>query len=93
MALSASSLRQNAPPILAGTLATVGLTTGLYSFYNPPTFAQNIGIPNIPTSAIPFALFAGARNISVGISVLALLYDGQKRAVGFTMLAGVATSL
>lgn len=60
----------------------------MYSIVNPQAFSATLGIPiATPTSpALPFVSFAGARNMSSGLTVLALLYTGQRKAVGTLLM-------
>lgn len=86
MALSPSSLRHHLLPLLAASLSTLDLTTGLYGLYDPRSYTSTICIPTPDASspAIPFALFIAARNLS-DVSKLALLYTRQKKATGLVL--------
>ena len=77
---------------MMGILALGG---GIYSIVNPQAFSATLGIPiSTPTSpALPFVSFAGARNIGSGLTVLALLYTGQRKAVGTLLMCGVVTTM
>ena len=73
----------------------MALSGGIYSLVNPQAFSDTLGIPvSTPTSpALPFVSFTGARNLSSGLTVLALLYTGQRKAVGTLLMCGVAASM
>lgn len=43
--------------------------------------------------APPFVSFIGARNLGSVITVLALPYTGQRKAVGILFMCGVATAI
>jgi hypothetical protein len=77
---------------LVGVLAVGG---GVYSLVDPISFADTLGIPiTSPSSpALPFVSFAGARNFGSGITMLALLYTGQRKAVGTLLMCGVAVAM
>ena len=79
---------------LASILALVATGGGIQSLLNPVGFSSTIGVPVTSTNspAIPFIRFAGARNLSNGVGIAALLYFGQRRAAGIAILAGTITS-
>lgn len=87
-------LQQILTPVssLVGVLALGG---GVYSLVDPTSFASTLGIhitsPSSP--ALPFVSFAGARNLGSGITMLALLYTGQRKAAGTLLMCGVATAM
>ena len=80
---------------LSSMIGILALGGGIYSIVNPQAFSATLGIPiTMSTSpAIPFVSFAGARQISSGLTILALLYTGQKKAVGTLLMCGVAATM
>ncbi|CAF9939358.1 hypothetical protein IMSHALPRED_001311 [Imshaugia aleurites] len=91
MSTSPYQLQRILPP-LSSMIGILGLSGGIYSIVNPQAFGATLGIPiSTPTSpALPFASFAGARQISSGLTILTLLYTGQRKAVGTLLICGVA---
>lgn len=77
---------------LMGTLALGG---ELYGVTNPLAFSETLGIPvtSADSPALPFISFAAARNLGSGITVLTLLYAGQRNVVGTIMMCGVAVAM
>ena len=97
MEASAPYIHRASPPI-AGGLGLLALSGGIYSLFNPVAFADGLGIPlssPSPSSspAVPYVKFTGARNIGSGISLLALLYGGHRKAAGVALMAGSVTAL
>ena len=88
---------QRVLPPLSSLMGFLALSGGIYSLVDPPAFgAATLGIPistSTSSSAIPFVSFAGSRNIGSGITTLALLYLGQRKAVGVSLMCGVVTCL
>ena len=82
-------------PFLSAGMGFLALSGGIYSIVDPRAFGDALGIP-ISTStspAIPFASFVGARNLGTGVTILALLYTGQRKAVGTGFMCGAVTAL
>lgn len=89
------SLIQRGLPFFSAGMGVLALSGGIYSIVTPQAFGDTLGIP-ISTStspAIPFVSFVGARNFSSGLGVLALLYTGQRKAVGILFMCGVVTAM
>ena len=82
-------------PPLSSLMGIVALSGGIYGVVNPQGSSAALGIPVSSTTspALPFVSFAGARNISTGITILTLLYMGQKKVLGTLLLCGVPTCL
>ena len=82
-------------PPLSTAIGLVGLGGGIYGLVNPAGFSGSLGIPirSRTSAGLPFVRFAGARNLGSGITVLALLWTGQPKAVGTLFMCGVVTSL
>lgn len=82
-------------PPLSSMIGLLAVGGGIRSILDPQAFSENLGIP-ISTStspALPFVSFVGARNLSSGLTVLTLLYTGQRKAVGTLFMCGVVTAL
>ncbi|KAL9599689.1 MAG: hypothetical protein Q9219_003677 [cf. Caloplaca sp. 3 TL-2023] len=78
---------------LSSLIGVVALGGGIQSIATPKTFAEkNMGLP-IDSSAIPFVSVAGARNLSSGLTILTLLYMGQRKAVGTVLMCGVVAGM
>jgi len=96
MATWHSHLNRILPPLssIIGLLAVGG---GIQSLLDPLAFSTTLGVPLSTTSntseALPFISFIGARNLSSGITVLALLYTGQRKAVGTLFMCGIVTAM
>jgi hypothetical protein len=77
---------------LMGVLAVSG---GIYGITNPMAFASTLGIPiTSPNSpALPFVSFAAARNLGSGVTMLALIATGQRKAVGTVLMCGVVVAM
>jgi len=76
-------------------MGILALSGGIYSLLDPQAFSETLGI-SITSSispAIPFVSFVGARNLGSGLTVLTLLYTGQRKAVGTIFMCGVAVAL
>lgn len=91
MSTSPYRLQRVLPPLscLIGILALGG---GVQSIVNPQAFGETIGVP-VPTPVSPFVSFTGARNLWSGLSILMLLYTGQRKAVGTILMCGVVTGM
>jgi hypothetical protein len=86
---------QRSLPFISAGMGILALSGGIYSIVNPQAFSDAHGIP-VPTStppAIPFVSFVGARNIGTGLTILTLLYTGQRKAVGTALICGVVVAL
>ncbi|KAL8722004.1 MAG: hypothetical protein Q9225_001440 [Loekoesia sp. 1 TL-2023] len=83
-------------PILTGLsslICLLGLGGGIQSLVSPESFAeQTMGLPT-NSAALPFISFAGARNLSSGLTMLTLLYTGQRKAVGTLLMCGVVAGM
>ena len=94
MSTSQIGLRRTLPFLSTG-MGILALGGGILSIVNPQAFSEGVGI-HVPTSssaALPLASLAGSRNLGLGITVLALLYIGQRKAVGMTFMCGVVTAM
>ena len=82
-------------PPLSSLMGILALSGGIYSIVDPRAFSATLGIPvsASTSSALPFVSFAGARNLSTGITTLTMLYLGQKKAVGVSLMCGVVTCM
>ena len=93
MATWQSHLNRILPPLssIIGLLAVGG---GIQSLLDPLAFSTTLGVPLSTTSttsdALPLISFIGARNLSSGITLLALLCTGQRKAVG---TCGIVTAM
>lgn len=69
---------------LASLVGLSGVGGGIYCLTDPIAFSDTLGIPVTSTSspALPFVSFVGARNLSSGLTMLMLLYTGQRKAAG-----------
>ena len=76
--------RLNTP--LASLVGLLAVGGGIYGLIDPMAFS-----PSSP--ALPFVSFAGARNVSSGITLLTLLYTGQRKAVGVFLMSGVVAAM
>ncbi|KAK4696593.1 hypothetical protein P7C71_g1341, partial [Lecanoromycetidae sp. Uapishka_2] len=94
MSTTSINIHQAAVPLATG-MGLLGIGGGIYSLINPVAFSDGFGIPiTSPSSpALPFVSFAGARNLTSGISGLLLLYSGQRKAAGLAMMSGVTTAM
>ena len=87
---------QRVLPPLSSLMGILALSGGIYSLVDPPAFgAGTLGIPvsTVTSSALPFVSLAGSRNISSGITTLTMLYLGQRKAVGVSLMCGVVTCM
>lgn len=87
---------QRVLPPLSSVIGIIALGGGVYSIVNPlKASGDTFGIPILTSTspALPFVSFAGARNLSSGLTVLALLYTGQRKAVGTLLMCGLAASM
>jgi Domain of unknown function (DUF4267) len=94
--MSTSDYRlQRVLPPLSSVIGILALGGGVYGIINPQACSNTLGIrvPTPTSPALPFVSFAGARNISSGLTVLALLYTGQRKAVGTLLMCGVAAAM
>jgi hypothetical protein len=68
---------------------------GIYGITNPVAFASTLGIPitSPNSSAHPFVSFAAARNLGSGVTMLALIATGQRKAVGTVLMCGVVVAM
>ncbi len=87
-------LDRAAPPF-ATVPNLLGVGGGIYSLINPVAFSDALGIPfTSPSSpAVPFVSFEGGRNLTSGITIFTLLYNGQRKALGLVLMSGVVTSM
>jgi hypothetical protein len=69
---------------LSSVIGLLALGGGIQSLLSPQAFGTTLGIPILSSTspALPFVSFVGARNLGSGITVLALPYTGQRKAVG-----------
>jgi hypothetical protein len=86
---------QRSLPFLSAGMGILALSGGIYSVVDPPAFSDALGIPvrSSKSPALPFVSFVGARNLSSGTTVLALLYTGQRKALGMIFMCGVVTAV
>lgn len=94
--MSTSSYRlQRILPPLSSAMSILALGNGIYSIVNPQAASETIGIPvSTRTSpALPWVSFVAARNITSGLTTLALLYTGQRKALGTIFMCGVVTAM
>jgi hypothetical protein len=94
MSSYSSHLHRILPP-LTSIFGIVALSHGIYGLINPQEVGTKLGIPISSTSsssALSLVSFIGARNIATGLTVLALLYTGQKQAVGTLFMCLVSTA-
>lgn len=87
---------QRVLPPLSSVIGIIAIGGGVYSIVNPlkasgDTFGTPIQSSTSP--ALSFVSFAGARNLSSGLTILALVYTGQRKAVGTLLMCGVAASM
>ena len=82
-------------PPLTSIIGILALSSGIYGVIKPHALGDTLGIPiSTSTSSLLSSLsFIAARNVSTGLTVLTLLYTGQKKAVGTFLLCCVATAL
>lgn len=94
MSTTSFQLQRVLPP-LSSLMGLLALSGGIYGVVNPQAWSGTLGIPvSTPTSpALPFLQFVAARNISTGLTVLTLLYKGERKTVGTLFLCGVVTAL
>jgi hypothetical protein len=76
-------------------MGVLALSGGIYGITNPINFASTLGIPiTSPDSpALPFVSFAAARNLGSGVTMLALIATGQRKAVGIVLMCGVMVAM
>ena len=96
MKMSLINLRvQQILPPLASVIGLLGVGGGIYGLRDPQAASEMLGIristPDSP--AIPFMSFVGARNLGSGITIFALLYTGQKKAIGMSLMCGVSVAM
>jgi Domain of unknown function (DUF4267) len=93
MSSYSSHLHRILPP-LTSVIGILALGHGIYGLINPQEVGTRLGIPvsKSSSSALSLVSFIGARNIATGLTVLALLYTGQKKAVGTLLMCLVSTA-
>lgn len=75
-------------------MGILALGGGALSLSNPTAGASALGIPISSSSpALSFVGFVGARNIGSGVTILALLATGQKKAVGVCLMCGTLVAM
>lgn len=81
-------------PPLTSVIGILALGHGIYGLINPQEVGTGLGISLSTSSSSAFSLvmFIGARNISTGLTLLALLYTGQKKAAGTLLMCLVSTA-
>jgi hypothetical protein len=82
-------------PPLTSAIGLLALSGGIYGIISPQAYGTTLGIAISPSapSSLSLVSFIGARNISFGLTILTLLYRGQKKAVGTLLICGVSTAL
>ena len=87
---------QRVLPPLSSVMGILALGGGIYSIVDPQAFGASLGIPvstSASSSVLPFVSFVGARNLGSGTTILTLLYLGQRKAVGVSLMCGVVTCM
>ncbi len=76
-------------------MGILALSGGIYGLLNPLAFSSTLGIPISTSSSpsLPLVSFVAARNLGSGVTVLTLLYLGQRKVVGTLFKCGVVTAL
>jgi hypothetical protein len=82
-------------PPLTSAIGLLALSGGIYGILSPQAYGTTLGISISPSapSSLSLVSLIGARNMSSGLTILALLYTGQKKAVGTLLFCGVSTAL
>ncbi|GME34146.1 uncharacterized protein HO173_006212 [Neofusicoccum parvum] len=82
------------PPSFTLALGALGITTGCAALApsTAPAFARHFGLPD-RAAWHHFVRATGARNVSVGLSVVALGLRRDWRAVGTVLVCGTVTGL
>jgi hypothetical protein len=80
-------------PLLSSAIGILARSSGIYGIICQQAFSDILGIPVTTSSALAFVSFAAVRNVSSGLTVLALLYTGNTQAVATLLICGLATSL
>ncbi|KUJ17120.1 uncharacterized protein LY89DRAFT_685072 [Mollisia scopiformis] len=93
MATSSSNV-QLALTTASSLMGIVAVSGGIYGMANPLGFSSTLGIPitSSTSPALPFVSFAAARNLGSGVTMLALLATGQRKAVGTVLLCGTVVA-
>jgi len=93
MSSYSSRLHRILPP-LTSVIGILALGHGIYGLINPQEVGTQFGIPISTSSSSELSLVSliGARNIGTGLTPLALLYTGQKKAVGTLLMCLVSTA-
>lgn len=85
------SVGKRLPPLIAGLAGAGIIGLGCRFLLDPPAAVRGYGVPVSPEAVGPYLSAKGARDIASGLVVLAVLATGQRRALGWALLAAAST--